>query len=1302
MAEGFEIARAYVAVDPDTAGFGAKAKSELDAETRDLTATIPLKADGTRASATIDEIRAKLDRLKADSPSPKVTVQIAEAEARAEQIQARMDRLNAVVARPQVTPEMAKAYEELDALQAELERLNSERVTPTAQLKIDEAEAKVDELNAILDRLESRDVEIRVKASADLLAAQAQLDKLNLSMDEVAAKSDLVGKQAADAGSKAGGLFSHGLIASAIAVGLPLAPAAGVLMGTSMVAGLAGALIAEDPQLKSAVTSMFTGVKDVLVSELAPIAAELLPTIRSLGTEFEGLGPEIAGAFQAGLPGIRDLLNGLEQAVSQFLPGFTAGLHEMQPAAAELGQTLGLLGKTLGDTFQALGADGGAKASVDILNTLLQVVDTLLPPIARLAGSIASDLDPALHAILPPVAAIVAGMADVASAFARVDPLVVDAGIAYLALRGPIGTVSGLVKDAVGAWEGLAAAQTAEAAASEEAAGASSAGWLTSMVGTIKEAVAAYQGLGVAEEATTAEVAATGAAAEGAVAGVGGLGAALGVLGAAVPPAALIGGAAIAIGLLGAVALKDTPSLSGLIGKMKEADQASGYNVAGYQKLASQMSLTGSGAVKLNKDIQDTASGFEKGRYGSEAYVQAQGQVSSAQQQASQSARNLQSGLGQVEQALGITQSQAIQTAQAAGVSASAFTKGGQSAQDAANKTIAYAEAGDQAASSASKLAVEEGILGSATASTTTKVTALNNAYAALVNPQLNLMNDTVSFKQDQTSLATALEASHGKLGTYNAATQAATTATTAAAAGALKLSADILTQTGSAQRAAGPLEALVGELEKAGASGGGAAKLIAELNAQIAALHSKTVDIRIITQAIGQGAGGTGGFGHGQKTAGFATGGVIPGQDTGRDSVLIAARPEEGILVPEAVRGIGGKPAIDALNRKYGGAVARSSGSSGLQHFAGGGLVSSVQAIGADTFNINVSIPPWYSGQGGDPARGGTLGPGRLSGAEEALAKSLTPSALKAMESAGKSLVHAFSDGSLKTLSQIKSEASQAIDAIRKYYSGAAQTTLVGAVKKQTAALEKLATRSQEIAAKISSMKAFASSTASNLSSFSDLSSLTAPKSGETATQIGQGIKAQLNQDLKELHNFFGIIGQAKKAGLDKTFIEQAIALGPIDGYTYLKAALSGGKSLIDTINKDEKAIGAEDKLIGRRAADIQYGQSISKGFLSGLDKEKAKLDKEMKRLGDEIAEELAKAFHIPKADLPKAVRTAGHAKKPAHHDAGGGKKHVIKGRAPQDENIKITINYNGKKPSAEDQAAAMRKLASAIGSVG
>lgn len=68
---------------------------------------------------------------------------------------------------------------------------------------------------------------------------------------------------------------------------------------------------------------------------------------------------------------------------------------------------------------------------------------------------------------------------------------------------------------------------------------------------------------------------------------------------------------------------------------------------------------------------------------------------------------------------------------------------------------------------------------------------------------------------------------------------------------------------------------------------------------------------------------------------AGLAHGGIVPGTDHGKDEVIIAARPEEGVLVPGAVRGIGGPAAIHALNARYGGG-----GSNDGRHFATGGTV--------------------------------------------------------------------------------------------------------------------------------------------------------------------------------------------------------------------------------------------------------------------------------------------------------------------------------------------------------------------------
>jgi hypothetical protein len=85
---------------------------------------------------------------------------------------------------------------------------------------------------------------------------------------------------------------------------------------------------------------------------------------------------------------------------------------------------------------------------------------------------------------------------------------------------------------------------------------------------------------------------------------------------------------------------------------------------------------------------------------------------------------------------------------------------------------------------------------------------------------------------------------------------------------------------------------------------------------------------------------------------------------------------------------------------------------------------------------------------------------------------------------------------------------------------------------------------------------------------------------------------------------------------------------MGPDQGIQYAEAILSGGAKLIDELNSYEGLINKEETLIGRRAADIQFGQNISKGFLSGLEKEKRRLNAEMDRLGDRIARELERAL--------------------------------------------------------------------------
>lgn len=80
-----------------------------------------------------------------------------------------------------------------------------------------------------------------------------------------------------------------------------------------------------------------------------------------------------------------------------------------------------------------------------------------------------------------------------------------------------------------------------------------------------------------------------------------------------------------------------------------------------------------------------------------------------------------------------------------------------------------------------------------------------------------------------------------------------------------------------------------------------------------------------------------------------FARGGVVPGYAPGRDRVRALLSPGEGVLVPEAVRGLGGAPAVHALNATYTSRPAGPSATpSGLPGFDGGGILGGIKSIGS------------------------------------------------------------------------------------------------------------------------------------------------------------------------------------------------------------------------------------------------------------------------------------------------------------------------------------------------------------------
>lgn len=76
--------------------------------------------------------------------------------------------------------------------------------------------------------------------------------------------------------------------------------------------------------------------------------------------------------------------------------------------------------------------------------------------------------------------------------------------------------------------------------------------------------------------------------------------------------------------------------------------------------------------------------------------------------------------------------------------------------------------------------------------------------------------------------------------------------------------------------------------------------------------------------------------------TLNFATGGTVPGYSPGNDTVHAMLSPGEGVLVPQAVRGLGGSGAIDAINSMFGSGGGPSL-KGGRQAFADGGVVGAI-----------------------------------------------------------------------------------------------------------------------------------------------------------------------------------------------------------------------------------------------------------------------------------------------------------------------------------------------------------------------
>jgi len=187
-------------------------------------------------------------------------------------------------------------------------------------------------------------------------------------------------------------------------------------------------------------------------------------------------------------------------------------------------------------------------------------------------------------------------------------------------------------------------------------------------------------------------------------------------------------------------------STDNLITQMSKADQASGFNVAGYQELSTQLSGASGKEVAFGMAAQQ---GYAMARGGAEVYAQAAAQVASVQQNAQSAADNLGQHLSELEGKYGITQQQAIQLADAAKVSASQLDGSGARARDAMDKVEAYGNANVGAAGQVAQLSTDVETFGDDALTASTRVSALDTAYNTLTGNLVSSQTQMLQVAQD-------------------------------------------------------------------------------------------------------------------------------------------------------------------------------------------------------------------------------------------------------------------------------------------------------------------------------------------------------------------------------------------------------------------------------------------------------------------------------------------------------------------------------------------------------------------------
>jgi len=187
--------------------------------------------------------------------------------------------------------------------------------------------------------------------------------------------------------------------------------------------------------------------------------------------------------------------------------------------------------------------------------------------------------------------------------------------------------------------------------------------------------------------------------------------------------------------------------------------------------------------------------------------------------------------------------------------------------------------------------------------------------------------------------------------------------------------------------------------------------------------------------------------------------------------------------------------------------------------------------------------------------------------------------------------------------------------------------------VDRQGLVLETLANQEARVNARISQARQFAAQTASSLAGGFGLQQF-ATTGVNGGPQTMGGIIGGLNQDVTQIRRFAGNIKRLQKMGLDKNYLNELIQMGPVQGGLLAAELADAGLGEIKAINKDEFEISKAAGSLGKVAADSLYdsGKGAAKGFLTGLEEQRRRIENVMRQAAHGMVEELRKELHLGK----------------------------------------------------------------------